>query len=119
AGEPARIGCLQHVLGLAVGANDGARDAVEALVVLPDDEPDGRGVAPPGARDEFGFIRRDLRGGVLDHAGTRFIVDRSWMQPVRKGSRIMRYAARGRIRVGPYSTTNRPNAPDQARPARH
>ena len=68
AGERARIGFLQDVLGLGGIAHDAARDAVETLIVLADDAPDRGRVAVAGARDKVGFIGCE-RSGLLDHAG--------------------------------------------------
>ncbi len=57
------IGFLDHVLGLAVVAQDAAGKPVEPAIVGLHDDANGRLVAPAGASDQFGL--RDPGGSDL------------------------------------------------------
>ena len=64
-GERADIGFLDHVLGLAVIAQDAAGDPVEPAIVRLHDGANGRLVAAAGAPDQVGIDgsdRDNLRG---------------------------------------------------------
>ena len=69
--ERAQIGILHHVLSLSVIADDGACDAIEPLIVTPDDQAQRGRTSLSRETHEFGVDeprQLQLRSGLLRHA---------------------------------------------------